>query len=158
MDAFDSMVALKPAQRGFGSDALRHVPTGGSMCGRHPMHLFMIAVVCSSAMSCRRDNRVDDEAAIRAATREWNAAEAAKDLEKCVSFYAEDGERFASGSPAIRGAAALRKEWQKYLSSPGTFQWDTSKVEVSSSRDLAYETGSFVLKTLDKSGQPVTTI
>ena len=55
------------------------------MRGRHPMHLFMIAVVCSSAMSCRRDTRADDEAAIRAATREWNAAEAAKDLEKCIS-------------------------------------------------------------------------
>jgi ketosteroid isomerase-like protein len=52
------------------------------MCGRHSMHLLMIAVVCGSAMSCRPDTRADDEAAIRAATREWNAAEAAKDLEK----------------------------------------------------------------------------
>src|SRR5689334_8290304 len=53
------------------------------------------------------------------ATREWNAAEAAKDLEKCLSFYADDGERFAAGSSAIRGAAALRNEWRKYLNSPG---------------------------------------
>ena len=124
---------------------------------RHPMRLFMIVVVCSSAMSCRRNTRADDEAAIRAATREWNAAEAAKDLEKCVSFYTDDGERFATGSPVIRGAAALRTEWQKYLSTPGTFQWSTSKVEISNSGDLAYETGRFVLKTVDKNGQPTAT-
>jgi len=127
------------------------------MRGWHPMHIFVIAVMGSSAISCKRDTRADDEAAIRVATREWNAAEAAKDLEKCISFYADDGERYATGSPAIRGAAALREEWRKYLSTPGTFQWSTSKVEVSGSGDLAYETGRFVLKTVDKNGQAITT-
>ena len=108
-------------------------------------------------MACRRSTQAEDETAIRAATREWNAAEAAKDVEKCVSFYAQDGERFATGSPIIRGTDALRTEWRKYVSSPGTFRWNTSKVEVSSSGDLAYETGRFVLNTVDKDGQPVTT-
>jgi hypothetical protein len=55
-----------------------------------------------------------------------NAAEAAgdpaRDPEKRTSFYAEDGGRFAAGSPDIRGTAALRNEWQKYLSAAGTFQ------------------------------------
>jgi ketosteroid isomerase-like protein len=74
-----------------------------------------------------------------------------------ASFYAEGGERFATGSPLIRGTDALRKEWRKYVSSPGTFQWTTSRVEVSSSGDLAYETGNFVRKTVDKNGQPSTT-
>jgi ketosteroid isomerase-like protein len=74
-----------------------------------------------------------------------------------IVLYADEGERFATGSPVIRGAAALRNEWRKYLSSPGTFQWNTSKVEVSNSGDLAYETGRFVLKTVDKNGQATTT-
>lgn len=119
-------------------------------------HLLLLAALCCSALSCR-DNRAADEAAIRAATREWNSAEAAKDVEKCVSFYAADRERFATGSPVIRGTDALREEWRKYVSTPGTFHWTTSTVEVSSSGDLAYETGKFVLKTVDKNGQPITT-
>ena len=122
-----------------------------------PLRIVVLAVLCSTAICCRRDTRRDDEAAIRAATREWNAAEAAKDLDKCVSFYADDGERLATGSPAIRGAAALRDEWRKYLSSSGTFQWRTAKVEVSSSGDLAYETGTYVLKTVGRNGHPITT-
>ncbi len=127
------------------------------MRGWNPLHLLMLAALSASAPSCRRNSRADDEAAIRTATREWNAAEAAKDLEKCVSFYVADAERFATGSPVIRGREALRAEWQKYLSSPGTFQWSTNKVEVSSSGDLAYETGTFLLSTVGKSGQLTTT-
>jgi uncharacterized protein (TIGR02246 family) len=149
--AHDSMVALKLAQRMF--YAVRCLKED-FMSG---WRLLTLAALCCAALSCRRDTRADDEAAIRAATREWNAAEAARDVERCVSFYAEDGERFAAGSPLIRGIDGLRKEWRKYVLSPGTFQWTTSRVEVSTSGDLAYETGKFVLKTVDKNGQTSTT-
>jgi uncharacterized protein (TIGR02246 family) len=108
---------------------------------------FLSLAMCTVCLSCGSDTRAADEAAIRAASREWNQAEAAKDLDKCVSFYTEDGERFATGSPLIKGAAALRKEWARYLASPGSFTWATSKVEVARSGDLAYETGTFAIKT-----------
>jgi uncharacterized protein (TIGR02246 family) len=119
--------------------------------------LVLLIAVCAISLGCSRpDTRGADETAIRAASRDWSNAEAAKDLEKCVSFYAEDGERFATGSPRIAGAAALRKEWEKYLAAPGSFNWTTSKVEVSRSGDLAYETGVFVIKTPDKNQQTKT--
>jgi uncharacterized protein (TIGR02246 family) len=132
-------------------------PAEGSMRDWRLLCLPLLAALCGTVLSCRRDNRQDDEAAIRAASREWNAAEATKDLDRCISFYAEDGERLATGSTLIRGTTALRDEWRKYLSFPGTFQWNTLKVEVSDSRDLAYETGTYVLKTVDKNGTPTTT-
>jgi len=123
---------------------------------RRPILVLVIAV-CAISLSCSGpDKRAADETAIRAASREWNNAEAAKDLQKCLSFYAEDGERFATGSPLIAGAAALRKEWEKYLATPGSFNWTTSKVEVARSGDLAYETGVFVIKTPDKNQQTKT--
>ncbi len=87
----------------------------------------------------------------------WNEAEAAKDLEKCLTFYAEDGERYATGSPLIAGKAALRKEWEKYLTAPGGFRWTTSKVEVSRSGDLGYETGTFVITSQDTNQRTTTT-
>jgi uncharacterized protein (TIGR02246 family) len=127
------------------------------MRGWHQAYLVGFGFLCITTIACARDTRADDEAAIRAATREWNAAEAAKDLEKCLSFYAADGARYATGSPAIVGARALRKEWQKYLSTPGSFHWTTARVEVSRSGDLAFETGNFVLKTIDKEGRAKTT-
>ncbi len=117
--------------------------------------VYLAVALCPAFVSCSLPgNRSVDEAAIRAASREWSDAEAAKDLEKCVSFYAEGGERFATGSPLIVGRDALRKEWAKYLSAPGSFHWTTSKVEVARAGDLAYETGVFLIKTVDKNQQP----
>ena len=121
------------------------------------MFLFVFIASCAVSVSCTRDTRASDEAAIRAASQDWNQAEAAKGLEKCLSFYAEDGTRYATGSPLIAGRAALRKEWEKYLAAPGSFRWTTSKVEVSRSGDLGYETGKFVITGLDKNQQTTTT-
>src|SRR5580700_2216570 len=90
LSARGSIMGLVPASA-YSNVSLGHAQ-GGAMRGWHPMHLILLSALCGSAMSCRRDIRTDAEAAIRAATREWNAAEAAKDLEKCISFYADDGE------------------------------------------------------------------
>src|SRR6059036_1112909 len=98
-----------------GAESVGFFPEVISTHQRRPMPVLVIAV-CAISLSCSRpDRRAADETAIRAASREWNNAETAKDLQKCLSFYAEDGERFATGSPLIAGAAALRKEWEKYL-------------------------------------------
>ena len=127
------------------------------MRGWHPAYLVAFGFLFIAPTAGARDTRAEDEIAICAATKEWNAAEEAKDLEKCLSFYAVDGARYATGSPAIVGPLALRKEWQKYLATPGSFHWTTAKVEVSRSGDLAYETGNFVLKTIDREGLTKTT-
>ena len=104
------------------------------------------------------DTRAADETAIRATSQEWSKAAGAKDLEKCLSFYADDARRLASGAPLAVGVEAIRKEWTEYLAMPGPgFSWTTSKIEVARSGDLAYETGAYELKTLDKKKQPVTT-
>ena len=118
--------------------------------------VYLVVAPCAAFMSCGLPgNRSVIESFHSCSTsRDWSDAEGAKDLEKCVSFYAEDGERFATGSPLIVGRDALRKEWAKYLSVPGSFHWATSKVEVARSGDLAYETGVFVIKTVDKNQQP----
>jgi|SRR5579862_9888146 len=110
-----------------------------------------------SAVLAGCGSRAADEAAIRAASQDWVKAEAAKDVDKCVSFYAEDGERLATGSPLIKGKAALRAEWAKYVATPGTFTWTTSKVDVARSGDLAYETGVFEMTAPDEKQHVATT-
>jgi uncharacterized protein (TIGR02246 family) len=113
------------------------------------MRWTAVLAVCAAIWGCEASNRADDEAKIRALTKEWVAAEAAKDLDKCVSFYADDGERMATGSPLIKGKEALRAEWSKYLATPGSFTWATAKVDIARSGEMAYETGTFEMKAPD---------
>ncbi len=101
------------------------------------------------------DTRDEDEAAIRALSKQWSDAEAAKDLPKCLSFYSDDGERMSSGSPLMTGKEDLRREWEKILAQPGSTTWAPLKVEVARSGDIAYETGIAQTKSLDDKTQAV---
>ena len=55
------------------------------------------------------DTRAADEAAVRAASAEWAKVAAAKDLEKTLSYYAEDASMLPPNMPIVTGAEARRK-------------------------------------------------
>ena len=98
------------------------------------------------------DTRAADEAAIRAAAAQWAKAAEAKDLEKSLSFYADDAALFYPGSPVVTGADGRRKAWDSLLKTPA-FTFATTKVEAARSGDLAYETGTYDMSWKEKSGK-----
>jgi ketosteroid isomerase-like protein len=102
------------------------------------------------------DTRAADEAAVRAASAEWAKVAAAKDLEKTLSYYAEDASMFPPNMPIVTGAEARRKMWST-LFAPAelVFSNAATKVEVARSGDLAYETGTFEESFMDAKGGPV---
>jgi len=102
------------------------------------------------------DTRAADEAAVRAASAEWAKVTAAKDLEKTLSYYAEDASMFPPNMPIVTGAEARRKMWTT-LFAPAelVFSNAATKVEVARSGDLAYETGTFEESFKDAKGGPV---
>jgi uncharacterized protein (TIGR02246 family) len=104
------------------------------------------------------DTRAADEAAIRAASQEWSNAASSRDLEKAVSFYADDATYNPPGAPLASGKDAIRKVWTNVTAIPGVnLRWVSARVEVARSGDLAYDTGAYTLTKNDASGNPVTT-
>jgi uncharacterized protein (TIGR02246 family) len=104
------------------------------------------------------DTRAADQATIRAASQEWSNAASNHDLEKAVSFYADDATYNPPGAPLAAGKDAIRKVWTNVMAIPGgNLRWASSKVEVARSGDLAYDTGAYTLTKNDKDGKPVTT-
>jgi len=98
--------------------------------------------------------RAADEAAIRAASAAWSQAATAKDLDKAVSFDADDALILPEKAPALRGNENIRKNWAPLLALPGPgLSWQTSALEVARSGDLAYETGAYHFVTTDKKGK-----
>src|SRR5271168_4531517 len=95
--------------------------------------------------------RTADEAAIRAASAAWSQAATAKDLDKAVSFYADDALQFPNKAPAAKGKENIRKNWAPLLAAPGPgLSFQTTTVEIARSGDLAYETGTYDFLTTDK--------
>ena len=130
-----------------------------------PAALFAILVTTSCSHSSEKESqarrqqeiqqaRAADEAAIRAASAAWSKAATAKDLDKTVSFYADDALILPDKAPALRGDENIRKNWAPLLALPGPgLSWKTSSVVVARSGDIAYETGTYVLATTDKKGK-----
>jgi uncharacterized protein (TIGR02246 family) len=98
--------------------------------------------------------RASAEAAVRAASAAWSQAATAKDLDKAVSFYADDAVALFNKAPAARDKESIRKSWTALLAAPGPgLSWQTSSVEVARSSDIAYETGTYDFVTTDKKGK-----
>lgn len=101
------------------------------------------------------DTRAADEAAIHANVKEWSAAAQAKDVEKFVSFYAEDGVVLLEDSPDFSGKAAIREAISGMMQDPNfalSFAADT--VVAARSGDLAYEGGTYSLTLSDAKKKP----
>lgn len=103
----------------------------------------------------QQDTRATEEAAIRAASADWARAAAAKDLEKTLSYYADDASMFPPNMPFVAGPDARRKTWTELLAPAElVFSNAATKVEAARSGDLAYETGTFEESFKDANGQP----
>jgi uncharacterized protein (TIGR02246 family) len=96
------------------------------------------------------------EQALRDLDAQWSAAAGAKDLDKTVSYYADDAIVMPPNAPPATTKEAIRSAWNEMLTSPGAaISWKATKVEVAKSRDLAYVSGTYEDTMNDASGKPV---
>jgi len=110
------------------------------------IRLLMAALLAFAATGCQHyqsGNPAAEEAVIRRTDADWLAAAKARDLERILPFWADDATILPAGEPAISGKAAIRQYVAGAFGSPGfSISWNTEKIEVSSSGDLAYSTGT----------------
>ncbi len=98
------------------------------------------------------------ERAIFTLAAEWWKAGVAKDVERFVSFYADDAELNPPNAPIARGKEAIRKVIVGLFSAPGfAIQGRAVAVKAAKSGDYAFETGTFELTMNDASGKAITT-
>lgn len=90
------------------------------------------------------DTRAADEKAIRDSETAWNKEFAAKDMDKIVAHYADDGAVYLSGAPTMVGKDAIRAGMKDTVTDP-KFSLDlkTVKVDVAKDGDLAYSQGTY---------------
>jgi ketosteroid isomerase-like protein len=88
---------------------------------------------------------------------QWSKAADAKDLERTVSYVADDSVMLPPNAPVASGKEAVRKSWSDMLALPGlAISWQTTKAEVAKSGDLGYTWGTYVMTVNDAKGNPNT--
>jgi len=112
--------------------------------------LLALAAACQSAATGGANETV-----LRKLDDEWSKAVGAKDVEKTMSYYADDALMMPPNIPTLTGKEAIRTLWKSLLEAPSfAGGWKAAKVEVSG--DLSYVTGTYEITETDDSGKPMT--
>jgi ketosteroid isomerase-like protein len=102
------------------------------------------------------DTRAAVETALKELDAQWSKVAAAKDLDKTVSYYADDAIVLPPNAPAATTKEAIRGIWKELITSPGyAGGWKATKVEVARSGDIAYVSGTYEFTMSDASGKPI---
>ncbi len=126
----------------------------------HPHKNFaltvLLVVTLGSSFTFAKDTSADEQA-IRALDVAWSNAAQSKDLDKTVSYYADDASVLPPNMPIATGKDAIRAVWSQMLAAPGgSITFGPTKIVVSESRDLAYEIGTYQSTANDAQGKPAT--
>jgi ketosteroid isomerase-like protein len=90
-----------------------------------------------------------DEKAVRDADAEWSKVAGAKNLDKTVGFYADDAIVLPPNQAMVTTKEAIRDLWKGFIDSFQTISWNTTRVEVAKSGDMAVTTGTYELTMKD---------
>jgi uncharacterized protein (TIGR02246 family) len=95
-----------------------------------------------TACSMRCPDLHAERQAVAASDQAWSRAALGRDVEKSVSFVAEDAIMFPPGEAPVVGKTAIRTYISSSFQIPGfSVEWDTDRVEVAAGADLAYAFG-----------------
>ncbi len=119
--------------------------------------LAALLVLAVSGCAPQVDVEADKAAIRQVGDVQWLNAEQAKDVDTVLSVFADDASVFSPNAPIVTGKEAIRARLSELHSGPRVaISWQTTKVEVSRSGDLAYSHGTYEETVNDPEGNPVT--
>ena len=118
-----------------------------------PVTLMMI-VSCTQQ---KADTKAEGEKLMET-SREWSKVAATNDVEKTLSYWADNAILMSAGQPTLNGKKEIRKMVEESFKTPGfKISWEPQSVEVSESGDMAYLIEKETMSMNDSSGKTITT-
>ena len=114
--------------------------------------VVLIILACSHQ---KVDTKADGEK-IMQLSRDWSKSASSRDLEKTVSYWADDATVISAGQPSYTGKKAIRQMVEESYKIPGfNISWEPQSVEVSKSGDMAYLIEKSQVTFTDSTGKPI---
>lgn len=123
------------------------------------MKKLIPVLILTTLLSCsekKADTKAEAEK-IMQISKEWSEAAAANDVEKTVSYWADDAVLISAGQPTLEGKEAIKKMVEESFKTPGfKISWQPQKVVVSESGDMAYLIEDSQMSFPDSTGKTTT--
>jgi len=123
------------------------------------MYKIIILLLLGTLFGCR-DASIDTKAEgekLMELSREWSKSASTDNIEKTLSYWADDAVMMSSGQPPLKGKKAIREMVEGTSKIPGfKISWEPLSVSVSKSGDMAYMIEQNQITMNDSLGKPVT--
>jgi uncharacterized protein (TIGR02246 family) len=120
----------------------------------------MIALTLIAFFSCNQqtvDTKTEGEKLMNV-SREWSKVAATRDVEKTLSYWADDATVISAGQPTLKGKQAIRQMVEGSFKDPSfKIGWAPESAEISKSGDVGYLIEHDDLTVNDSTGNPKTT-
>ena len=122
------------------------------------MQRIITSLALLSLMSCA-ETKVDTKAEgdkVMQLSKEWSDAASSGNLDKTLSYWADDAVLIAAQEPVMKGKPAIKEMVEGSLKIPGFhISWEPKTVEVSASGDMAYLIEESQISVNDSTGKPI---
>jgi len=122
------------------------------------MKIIIPIVFFVTIMSCNQ-TKVDKKAEgekIMQLSKEWSQTVATKDVDRIVSYWADDAFVMQEGQAPLKGKQAIREMVEESFKMPGfNISWQPESVEVSDAGDMAYLIENAQVSFNDSTGKQV---
>ena len=102
--------------------------------------LVFFILICAGLAA---ESKSADQQAVRDADAEWSKVAGAKDLDKTVSYYADDAVVLPPNQPMVTSKDGIRNLWKGFLDSLAHISWKTTRVEMAKSGDMGSLIGTY---------------
>jgi ketosteroid isomerase-like protein len=119
--------------------------------------LVVVSIVIASSASASAQTAIQKKVAkaIVVADEKWSVACMSHQLDKTLSFYADDAVLLAPNSPILSTKKAIRTAWTDMTAPTSAVSWKATKVVAARSGEMAYCYGSYDLSMMDASGKMI---
>ena len=123
------------------------------------MKKLVSLVLLTTILSCtqkKADTKAEGEKIVQL-SKEWSEAASKNDVEKTVSYWADDAIFISAGQPTLNGKDAIRKMVEESFKMPGfKISWQPQNVVVSENGDMAYMIEDSQMTFSDSTGKSTT--
>ncbi|HEU5167706.1 MAG TPA: SgcJ/EcaC family oxidoreductase [Chitinophagaceae bacterium] len=117
-----------------------------------PIALLATLISCDQT---KIDKKAEGEKVMQL-SKEWSQTVATKDIDKMVSYWADDAFLMQEGQAPLKGKQAIRQMVEESFKIPGfSISWQPESVEVSDNGDMAYMIENAQVSFTDSTGKAV---
>ena len=118
---------------------------------------LLLSIGCQQPPATPPDTHDADVQAIKNTEAEWSKN--ASDLDKWISYYADDASVLVPNAPIATGKEAIKAALKPMITDKNfaiTFGSSTGKTDVAKSGDIGWSQGTYTMTVSDAKGKPVT--